>query len=356
MEHQSTPIPGQQLHSGEIDLFDLWDILVKKKWLIFAVTALFAATSLIIAYTINPVYQASVQIMPPLRQDAEVLNIEAIGSEYTPEDLYNEFQRNFRSQSNLWAFFSENELYKAYFDGSPDPDALAINDVFEREFINSLVLKTPGKKETEELMATFNWFDNNEAAELLNQYVQSIAEKTSLKLVEGVNASVLRKTERLSEEISALRKSAESEVARKIMRLEEAAFIARRLDIKRSIDSGGAGDSSSVFVDASGKKPYYYLGYETLDVELEAIRNRKSVDPFVLGLDDKLRKVNHLTVLALPQEVGVVRVSRNAEPPMEPIKPKKALVVIASTIVGGCLGVMLAFVMNAVEGRRNIVP
>ncbi|MCP5303284.1 MAG: hypothetical protein H7A03_09115, partial [Pseudomonadales bacterium] len=77
MDQQNTPLSRQTPYSDEIDLFELWYILVKKKWLIFVVTLLFTIASIVVAYSIKPVYKATVHFLPVAEQDVQRLQAAA---------------------------------------------------------------------------------------------------------------------------------------------------------------------------------------------------------------------------------------------------------------------------------------
>lgn len=364
MDQQNTPLSRQQMPSDEIDLFELWGLLAKRKRFIAVIVMASVLISSVVAMVMPPVYQVSAYFLPPPIEEAEKLNVDDLSegrgkesSGYTAEDLYLSFQRNFRSRASLWDFFLEQKLYESYLEeGYSSED---VRDVFNRKFVKSIRLNLPNpqKEDVAFVNATFEWGDARKAAELLNKYVQEVQDRTSQQLLDSKKSVISSKLSRLEEKISALRNTAIELQKMELYRLAEAESIARKLGIKRgeqtSVDNSVFVSSSESETATFDKKPAYYRGYEVLEVEQEAIRKRKNIDPFVPGLEADLIAVDYLKSIQFSDRIIAAIVTQSAEVVNVPIKPKKKLIIILGSAFGGVFAVLLAFFISAIERQRT---
>jgi len=342
----------QNTAGNEISLFDLWTVLSKKRILIFGILAASLVISAATAFLLTPVYQATIHFAPPLKKDIDILNIPEFSSAYTTDDAYKAFQNNFIARNNLWDFFVEKQLYKAYLDenGYADED---IDKTFDTEFLENVTLHQPKPGGDQAFMnATLDWDDATEGAALLNEYSQTVSSITVEKYVDELSNKLLLDKERLQGQITLLRESAQREKEYRLIELDENISIAKELGIKRRDDLLDQ-KRSDVFVDASGKQPLYYQGYEALEAEKRSLQIRKSNDPFTPGLNEKLKELEYLNAIKIPPgQISVVRVTQQAKALNEPVKPRKKMIVILGSVLGLFLGILVAFVAYAVEGRR----
>lgn len=175
----------------------------------------------------------------------------------------------------------------------------------------------------------------------------------------------------------------------RILRLQEALKIASRLGIKRpsTLAQQGQRNGARVEINAdirSNQDPLYLRGTEFLTAELEQLQTRPEEfidDSRVRELEAKLveletnREVELLKARVsdaeFSQEIQALKSQRaeiaDEEFPMNlqlaftngevvadpaPIKPKKALILALSIVLGGMLGVMIALVRSAIRNRK----
>lgn len=336
--------------ASEISLSDLWAILYRMRILILGILAASLVISAAIAFLTTPVYQATIYFRPPPNKDIDALNIPGFSSGYTTDGVYKDFQNNFNARNNLWEFFIEKQLYKAYLNGNSYKDA-DIAKTFDDMFIKDLVLhKSSGEKSS--INATLNWKDATEGAALLNEYSQIVSTKTLDQYVDELTRKITLQKERLQTQIKLLRESAEREKEYYLTKLDENISIAKELKIKRQDDLVER-KSSDVFVDISGMQPLYYLGYEALEAEKRSLQIRKNNDPFIPGLNYNLIALDYLNSIKIPvDQIVVVRITEQAKALHQPIKPKKKLIVVLGVVLGLFLSILAAFVAYVVTGRR----
>ncbi|MGO2451789.1 GNVR domain-containing protein [Pseudomonas taetrolens] len=200
------------------------------------------------------------------------------------------------------------------------------------------------------------------------------------------------KRAQLQDELKALRQQLKVGRFDRIAELNEAIGIAKSLGIQKPttpLALGGSTDASNTNVMRTEinnqQTPLYFMGVDALEAERTALQNRKT-DDFT---EARIAKIAHeLQLLQSNREVEVLKqrqnedlflsgvqplraevvrlgnvgsldtsniklvaVDRMALEPMEPIKPKKVLVVVLGLLLGGFLGVLIALVRHFVASR-----
>jgi len=102
MEQKRTVPMSQQDTNDEIDLFELWEGLVQEKFIIlisFFVVVILAA---VYAFFATPVYQSSVFVQPPKKQEMIWMNglnqIIPNSTVYTSDSVFQAFQVQLKSR------------------------------------------------------------------------------------------------------------------------------------------------------------------------------------------------------------------------------------------------------------------
>ena len=100
--------------------------------------------------------------------------------------------------------------------------------------------------------------------------------------------------------------------------------------------------------------PLYYRGYRALNAEINILKNRKSDDPFIIGLRDLQEKLALLRSIKIEEEgIHAVTVDQAAYPPKNRIKPNRRLIVSLGTVVGLFLGIFLVFFVSFVQKQKE---
>lgn len=335
----------------EISLFDLWSILTKKRIHIFGTFAASLVISVAIASLIAPTYQATIYFQPPQNKDIAILNIPEFDIEYTPDEVFNTFQNNFKARNNLWDFFIKKQLYKAYLDNKVYED-IDITKAFEKKFIKDMTLHQSSDNQFF-INATINWKEAAEGAALLNEYSQIVKNNTAEQYADELNYKLTLEKKRDQEQIRLLRESAQRTKIYRIAELDDNINIARELGIKRwqgSIER----KTSDELAGAQGSLPPYYSGYEILDAEKRSLQARKNEDPYTPGLNEKMAKLEFLNSIEIPDNrIVVARVTQQAKALPEPIKPRKIVIISIGTALGLIFGMLVAFLLHAIETSKK---
>lgn len=345
---QYVMMPPQYLpQDDEINLLDLWKVLVAKKKFIFGFTAIITLLAIVIVLIMPRTYQTTAHFLPPKASDLEELNIPAIGYSLGTEAAYNSFILNLKSRALRLEFFNEHDLSSKLSD---DPTANK-DQVFENSFNKLLVVKQDLKKKAQQAFVSISYDgkDPELIAKIVNDYIKYVHDKTIEEFLDLVKRNISMKQvdledviiqskkrviaqrrqdeiERLIEadaiarlelleKIKALKERTEQKRQDRMVTLEEALVIAKQLNIVDPIDSWSElknNDQAANKVSINNKSlPEYTRGSKTLQAELQALKSRTSNDPFTPGLRELQEQLQRLEQNS---RVEVLKVRTNDDP------------------------------------------
>ncbi|TFY91247.1 chain-length determining protein [Pseudomonas nabeulensis] len=204
------------------------------------------------------------------------------------------------------------------------------------------------------------------------------------------------KRARLQDELGALRLQMKMERDDRLAELTEAISIAKSLGIKSpttpsAMEGVGSGGASQVMrtVVTNQKVPLYFMGSQALEAErsallqrtsddftnarvaeigkelrmldtnreVEVLNNRKNEDVFLQDVEPLRAEVARLRGLNIDMTaLKLVTIDRQAQEPLQTFKPRKALVVGLSLLVGLMLGIAIALIWHFIQVRRQTGP
>jgi len=343
------------VRDDEINLVDIWRVLVAQKKLICTVTLIILLLGSSYAFFTPKVYKAEAYLLPPLAKQIQgVQGIEGIEmikgikgiKGVTVKSVYAQFVTNLKSRDMRKQIFQTNNMWKYY----PESDeGVNKNGIFEM-FNKGLQLTI--KKNQEMIILSFELGDAEIAADLVNDFVVMAAKKTVSDLFANVDSQVGNMEKFIQSNIAAKRSLSKQNRLDRINVLREAILIARSLKI---VDA----EKLQAFVNIQGvEAPLYLTGEKALTAEMKVLQARKNDDPFIGGLRDlqeRLALLKGINITLDQDKVFAVRVDQKAFAAKGPIKPKKALIVILSILFGLMLGVLAAFIRNALRDESKLV-
>jgi chain length determinant protein (polysaccharide antigen chain regulator) len=352
-------VPVQMMSTGmdddEIDLLDLWRVLMDGKWIVMGVTLCCVLAGVGYAFWATPVFQVQTYFLPPAIKDVSELNVEGTPfakntEHYTPEKVYDFFLRNLRSRDLRRTFFQKEGLLDFFAtDGNVSESHL----IFERYFHERLELEKVGGKRSQNktfYVLSFTGNDPEKAAQWVNGFVAHVMEHTRETLIQDALTVKNDRITYLTERIAGKRRIAREKREDQIARLKEALEIARKLHITRDRLAGSNITPAAIY-DLGVS---YLRGTKTLEAEIATLQNRKTDDPFIEGLRDlqeELEAVRNINIAA--QDVRVAQVDQPASVPSRPIKPKKKLILALSGVGGLFLGVFVVFFFNFLKKAKH---
>lgn len=215
------------------------------------------------------------------------------------------------------------------------------------------------------------------------------------KIAKLLEADRLKRAQ-LGDELVALRLQMKMERTDRLQELAEAISIAKSMGIKTPTtpssmaDASRGGSNQVMRTEVNNQKiPLYFLGTEALEAErtalqartnddftnsriaqigkelqmlevnreVEVLKKRGNEDIFLQDVEPLRAEVARLRGLNIDMSgLKLVTIDRRAQEPLEPIKPKKVLVIVLSLILGLMLGVVTALGRQLILGRREAVP
>lgn len=319
----------------EINLADIFAVLLNKAKFIIAVTVSITVISIIYVLSLSPTYSVSSSFLSPNQSSIIELNKSGILAE-TNDSVYRQFINNILSSKVQRQVFDKgNYLGKLNTDNAPIDDV----SVFFGEFVESIQIhentvdtkvvssyekpiKTTFEGNNPEVISTYiNELtvaaDNTTINELLSLAklkidlrLKEISKERSLLLskakadrlatIERIQEEDLQKTNEIQDKIERLRVKAKKDRENKIVSLKDAANIASSLGITQNNFNESGEESKyqaslTVAINDNKLLPNWYLyGSEALLKEIEVLQNRTNDDPFVaeiVTLQNALREI-----------------------------------------------------------------
>ncbi len=201
------------------------------------------------------------------------------------------------------------------------------------------------------------------------------------------------KRAQLQDELKALRLQLKTARSDRVAQLNEAISIAKALGIKKPAtpsslaDSERSGSGSVIRTEVNSQQiPLYFMGTDALEAERATLQQRKSddftekriaeiakelqllqvnrqvevlnqranEDVFLRDVEPLRSEITRLRNLNVDMSnVKLVVIDQQALKPLSPIKPKKALILLAGLVLGLLVGVILAVIRHFVTARRT---
>ncbi len=365
MEQKRTVPMSQQDTNDEIDLFELWEGLVQEKFIIlisFFVVVILAA---VYAFFATPVYQSSVFVQPPKKQEMIWMNglnqIIPNSTVYTSDSVFQAFQVQLKSRRTLKQVFDENNLDVVYVPNIKSLIAaerlVAKNKAFEQFFLSFSVQSVD--KDNHALGVSAQFFaplTGDKVIHVLNSIVMQAEINTVNYLVEQIQSEIKGRQNLIQKKITGAKQIEPQRRLDQIVRLEEAILVTKQLGIIKPLFSGGYVLELNNIETAIGHKnlAFYLLGSELLEAEKKVLENRTNSEAFIDKFRDWQETLLLLKSLKIePEKFGVVQVDQAADF-SEKVKPKKALILAVGGVLGLMLGVFIALIRRAVKNRKAL--
>jgi chain length determinant protein (polysaccharide antigen chain regulator) len=372
--NQDSMAQQQSSNDDEIDLFDLIDDIWNQKIWIF--TGLFVTIILAGLYLFNatPVYQVEAKIKlatandliefarPQLQASGGVLKEDGTTlQKYSPPIFEMTVESAFSSAT---AALLSTDYRKAFYEVKLD-EIKAIQDGYNenltleqnfRNFSDQFSVETSGSKDTE-LFVQINLKSSDAifATKLLNEFVEYSLSRRLRDSYNTMTSKVNGRIEALNYEVNIIRKEYFGNKVRRILELKEATGIAiavgQEEPVYRNMDLVGGQEP-----------PLYMLGSKAIRAEIKALDSRTLLakdlplreDHFIENLPTLLLEIESLQTLEIDfSKIRLARIDEVAVVPVNPIKPRK-LLIMALALVGGLFAGLFMALIVAAYGKHKI--
>lgn len=336
----------------EIDLVDLWRLVMKKKHLI--IFGLLFSWFLAGGWYLfsEPTYKAESRLLPPSHQMLAELTV--ISEEYDPLSVFKRFNNNFVSINNKRRFFDENNLLAHFSKDKKSSEEQ--NYLFTRLFNDKLILAFNSKQNIPEVSTAHLQVDDAALSAIwLNQYVDFIQNVTLDGIFAEVDEELAIDKRTLKDKIKIKIASGEQLRRDEIARLDEALMIARQLGIKSNHSYLVTTEKEQASVEVNTQdQPLYTRGMEALSAELDALKARQHEEPFITGLRPLEEKLAQLEMLKPDKsKTRTVVVDQRAVLPNSAINKKPPIILLLSTMLGLLAGLFMIFLQRFLQRVRD---
>lgn len=354
-------------NEDEISLQDIYFVLVRRKRTVFYMFILVIIISIAYLLLAPKVYQSSVRILPPLKGEIFLTNLDGVKlviskgnlKEDTQDDILNVLPLNtskdiFDSLKNelhsnaAWSAFVKK--HAEWFSASPGNagDGENMPD-------NPLVFTKNKDFAGEHAIIRYDGRGRDRVAVILNRYLLDAGKQyVDMKQQQAIYKVKFYITA-LKSDINASRVTAKLKLEDNILHLKDSLSIARKLGIVDNQLVTIKNPQTLTVVTSALNTPDYMRGTKVLGAELAQLQKRLSAsnDAYILGLREKQSALHRLQAIKYtPETFKPLRVDGQVTTPVK-IKPKAKLVLALGMVLGLMLGVFAAFFMEFFQKARS---
>ncbi|MEZ8239306.1 LPS O-antigen chain length determinant protein WzzB [Vibrio splendidus] len=369
MKQQNQPQPYSPENSptyttnDEIDLRELFKALWDGKLIIILVTVLFTASSIVFALFAQEwwssdakvaeaqprnlsAYQQQVKQFQPVfniyQDDGTVLVSQELDDLVDVEVLFKRFVNTFGSSNNKRAFLDQNTEFQqlkvattANASNLTEDEARAL---YARWFERISASKVDKKDRNSPYTISFQTTTKESSFDLLTSYVSFTESKVREDAFSNLKAFVNSKRNELIQQKRILESQAKNQLLVETERTEYAVEIALAAGVEIPTQTG---NDKEIFGIELGSK-----GLEAKIKALDSLKNLSVIEPRLLQINAKLDMLNNLEI-DRTVDFQTFRYLENIEQPITRDKPKRALIVVLGTLLGGMLGVAIVLIRFA---------
>lgn len=343
--------PQRPNRDDEIELVELIQGIWRQRLWVGLVATPIVAAGVAYALLATPVYEAKLFVEPPSQNDIAQLNFGRGGesglAHLTVKEVYDTHLQALQSEGVRNTFFRD-----VYLPSLSEERRQGSRDSLYSEFANVLTVAPAGKGSSTRYAVTASIADPQQAAKWVVAYNELAAGNAKREVLESNRSDMLIKADNLQTRIDALKSSAYRERADRIAQLKEALVVAKSIGLEKPpVISQSLTDEVSA---AMGGSLTYMRGSKALEAEIANLEARSSDEPFIRGLRPLQEEVVFYRNLKIdPTVVKVFEQDGAVELPDRPVKPKKALIVVLSTVLGLGAGILFAIGKDLWNRRRT---
>ena len=339
----------------EIDLIKLFSNLWSLKSLIIFSTLLFTLLGGLYAFLATPVYESNIYLRPPTEKDiVELKKITLYISpgnktEYTTGSVYEKFVGMLRSNHAKRTFFQRAEIHDYYARSGSS------GNIAWKNFLRGLSVNVPKVGDIANIDVSFRTTSAERSQQWLNDYIEHVFSLTKTQLLSDIKEALNSQKEQVNLQIESRFSLFNLELEKEIAKLTEALVIAKSLNLTTPVNANVfENKNSNLMVDEMRR--LYKSGTKALKVEVDVLLSRKDNILFVPGVSGLLHQQKVLSSLIINEDnVQPAQIDLEAQISDKPIKPKKALILAISAVLGFMLGVLWAIICLIIRHRNQPV-
>lgn len=345
--------------NDEIDLFELFSVIYKSKFVIIGITLLFAIVGFTVASFLPQKWTSQAAITKPmldemkqLRATLTELSLVDVDTGVNGSSVYQKFINNYNSRVLREEYLISTDYYKSLLAKMEEPTPLEQRKLIEEIVTKDINLKASDSKNSEEefsgeINLSFTAPTSEEAYDLLSGYIRFISTKVRMEVKDEIDDQIERK-------LSFAQKAYEMDLERianarnvNVQRLKYALEIANAAGVKKPISSEGAQIKDD---------PDYSIAMGSDALSSKLAITEAIVDPTTVSADLKNRLYNMKQLEKVKLDDLQFVPFKYMLKPYEPTKkdaPKRALILVGAAFVGFILSVMGVLLSYMARSRRK---
>ncbi|SFN37504.1 LPS O-antigen length regulator Wzz(fepE) [Xenorhabdus japonica] len=354
-EHSNYYHPAKE---DEIDLFELFSVLFQSKYLIIAISLVFAIIGFSIASFLPQKWTSTAAVVQPgleefqplkvVLTDLQVLNLEP---KVTEVSLYKRFVENYNSRVLREEYLVNTDYFKALstknHDGPGQEQRKLIEQIVNKNIEISLPKLPKKDNDIDEAILSFSADNAKDAYNLLNGYIKFVSAVVRDQVKDELNDIVHQKLV-YSQKLYALDFSRADNLRNvDIERLKYAISIANSAGVKKPVSNGGAMIKDDPDYSIA-------LGSDALQRKLQI--TEEITDPAKIDADMRNRQLYIKNL----EKVNIDKVDfvpfKYMQEPYEPTSkdsPKRLLILIGAGFIGLILSIMYILLRHMVRSRQK---
>ena len=366
--------PSTQVHhypqspsfqNDEIDLKELFIALWKGKITIVVCTLIFAIGAVLYALTAQEWWSSKAKVMIPqvhdfaeyqeqvkqyqpifdiYQEDGTVLVNEELDSLVDNEILFQNFISAYNSSNNKKKFLDgsvEFQSFKVQLDTDTDTDTdkkEATRQLYSEWFKKISAVAIDKKSDVSPYSISLQATTKESSYTLLNEYISSVKTVVFNDALNNLQAIVNGKRNELRQQKIILETQAKNRLTVEIERSQYGLEIAKAAQVNKPIQNMGNNELFAIG-----------LGSQALEAKIKALKsvtNLSVIEPRLQQIDAKLDMLKSMKVDRNIQ-FQTFRYLENVEQGFTRDKPKRVLIAVLGTLLGGMLGVAIVLVRFA---------
>ncbi|WP_311754064.1 LPS O-antigen length regulator Wzz(fepE) [Proteus columbae] len=345
--------------NDEIDLFELFSVIYKSKFVIIGITLLFAIVGFTVASFLPQKWTSQAAITKPmldemkqLRATLTELSLVDVDTGVNGSSVYQKFINNYNSRVLREEYLISTDYYKSLLAKMENPTPLDQRKLIEEIVTKDINLKASDDKKSEdefsgEINLSFTAPTSEEAYDLLSGYIRFISTKVRMEVKDEIDDQIERK-------LSFAQKAYEMDLERianarnvNVQRLKYALEIANAAGVKKPISSEGAQIKDD---------PDYSIAMGSDALTSKLAITEAITDPTTVSSDLKNRLYNMKQLEKVKLDELQFVPFKYMLKPYEPTKkdaPKRALILVGAAFVGFILSVMGVLLSYMARSRRK---
>lgn len=367
------PVPPyyQQSNNDEIDLRELFSALWQGKLTILLCTVVFAVAAVVYALTAQQWWSAKATVTQPAlsqivtfqqqvkqhqplfdlyQEDGTIVVSEELNELVNPTTIFQRFVRAFNANGNKKRFMQTNPTFLAieqpHFQvtenskqGDDDAQARFYQEWYGRISAQAVDKKQiVNEKQSGDFYLSFQSIDKGSSLALLNAYIDFINQQLNQQLTSDLASKLTVKHNQLSRQYSGLQQQTQLRLRVELARVQNALSIAKAANISEPVQNL---NEEKLFAISIGSK--------ALQAKAEALKSMTDLSVFEPRLALLQAQVQQVELLgkAKPAQVQVYAYLEQPQAPISRDKPKRALIAVLGTLLGGMFGVSIVLVRFA---------